>query len=141
MRAARSCFLGSCKENGASERGKRCSVCRRPERDVSGGVRWWSIATLHTLSLSNLQTSAEPAFVTGMTLINLALRTSLVVVDVNSESRLTFHFVVSQVNVCNDPIVPAQTTVHSVPLMYVVYRSSEKYMAKKAGHMARKGHM
>ena len=79
-----------------------------------------------TLSRSNLQTSADPAFVTGITLISLALRTSLAVVDVNKESRLTFHFVVSQVKDCSERMEPAQTNVHSDPLMYVLYRSSER---------------
>jgi len=97
-------------------------------------------ATL-TLSLSSLQISADPAFVIGMTLINLAFRTSLVVVEVNRESRLTFHFVVSHVKDCAVTIEPAQTNVHSEPAMYVLYLSSDRYMAKNAGHIARNGQM
>lgn len=68
-----------------------------------------------TLSLCKWQISADPALVTGMTLISLASRTLLAVVEVNRESRLTFHFVVSQVNDCAVIIEPAQTNVHSDP--------------------------
>lgn len=70
-----------------------------------------------TFSLSNEQTSADPALVTGMTLISLALLTSFVVVDVKRESMLTFHLVVSHVRDCAVIIEPAQTKVHSDPAM------------------------
>lgn len=79
-----------------------------------------------TFSLSKVHISAEPAFVTGTTLINLALFTSLAAVVLKRESRLTFHFVVSHVKDCNVMIVPAQTKVHSDPLMYLIYRSSDR---------------
>ena len=72
-----------------------------------------------------------------MTLISFAVWTSLVVVDVNRESRLTFHLVVSHVKDCNVTIEPAQTNVHSDPAIYVLYLSSERYIAKKAGQIAR----
>jgi len=88
-------------------------------------VRKFSLEML-TLSLRSLQISADPAFVTGITLINFAFRTSLVVVDVNRESMLTFHFVESQVKDCAVTIEPAQTNVHSDPAMYVLYLSSER---------------
>ena len=79
-----------------------------------------------TSSLISLQTSADPAFVTGMTLISCALRTSLAVVEVNRESILTFHLVVSHVKDCTVTIAPAQTNVHSDPAMYVLYLSSDR---------------
>ena len=58
--------------------------------------------------------------------MSLASRTLLAVVEVNKESRLTFHFVVSHVNDCADIMEPAQTNVHSEPAMYVLYRSSDR---------------
>lgn len=79
-----------------------------------------------TLSLSSLQISADPAFVTGMTLMSEASRTSLDFIDVNRASILTFHLVVSHVKDCSVIIEPAQTNVHSDPLMYVLYRSSDR---------------
>ena len=55
-----------------------------------------------------------------------ASRTALAVIDVNRASILTFHLVVSHVRDCSVTIEPAQTNVHSDPLMYVVYRSSDR---------------
>ena len=81
---------------------------------------------LLTLSLSSLQISADPAFVTGMTLIREASRTTLPLLHVKRASILTFHFVVSQVKDCSVNIEPAHTNVHSDPFMYVLYRSSDR---------------
>ena len=78
-----------------------------------------SSSTSLTLSRINLQTSADPAFVTGIILISIALCTSRAFVDVNNESMFTFHFVVSHVRVCRESIEPAQTNVHSDPLIYL----------------------
>lgn len=61
-----------------------------------------------------------------MTLIDLAAYTYEAVVEVKREFRLTFHCVVSQVRDWMLMIEPAQTKVHSDPLMYLVYRSSER---------------
>lgn len=73
---------------------------------------------MHTVSLRIVQISAEPAFVTGMTLMSRACGTSLALVVVKSALRLTFHFVVNHVNDCNVMTDPAQTNVHSGPSMY-----------------------
>lgn len=62
----------------------------------------------------------------GITLINLALETSTTDVVVKSESRLTFHLVVSHVKDCNVIIEPAHTNVHSEPAMYLLYLSSDR---------------
>ena len=61
----------------------------------------------------------------GITLINLALETSAADVDVNRESRLTFHLVVSHVKDCNVIIEPAHTNVHSEPAINLWYLSSD----------------
>lgn len=79
-----------------------------------------------TLSLSKGHISADPALVTGMTLMSLALRTSLAVIDVNRVARLTFHCVVSHAKDCAVIIEPAQTNVHSDPAIYELYLSSER---------------
>lgn len=79
-----------------------------------------------TLSLTRGQIPADPAFVTGITLISFALATSGEVIDVKRASRLTFHLVVSHVRDCIVKIEPAQTKVHSEPAMYVLYRSSDR---------------
>ena len=68
----------------------------------------------------SLQISADPALVTGMTLMSCAFAKSFVVVVVNHVSMFTFHFVVNQVSICRDAIDPAQTVVHSEPLIYLV---------------------
>ena len=64
--------------------------------------------------------SADPAFVTGITLISLAFGTSFAFVEVNRESRLTFHLVTSHASDCTVTIDPAHTNVHSDPAMYVL---------------------
>lgn len=51
----------------------------------------------HTVSRRIVQISADPAFVTGMTLINFAFSTFLTLVDLKAASRFTFHLVVSHV--------------------------------------------
>lgn len=79
-----------------------------------------------TLSRISGQVSAAPAFVTGMILMSWAFRTSFVDVDVKKELIFTFHFVVSHVKACKEPIDPAQTNVHSAPFMYWLYLSSER---------------
>lgn len=74
---------------------------------------------MHTVSLTIVHISAEPAFVTGMTLISRACGTSSALVVVKSASRSTFHLVVNHVNDCSVIIDPAQTKVHSGPSMYL----------------------
>lgn len=69
------------------------------------------------MSLVRAHIAADPALVTGITLICVALETSVQEVDVNSASRLTFHLVVSHVRDCIVNIEPAQTNVHSEPAM------------------------
>lgn len=81
---------------------------------------------MHTVSLRIVQISAEPALVTGITLISRACGTSLALVVVKRASRLTFHLVVNHVNDCSVMIDPAQTKVHSGPSIYFWYRSSER---------------
>ena len=58
--------------------------------------------------------------------MSLALRTSAALVDVNKASILTFHFVVSHVSDWAVIIDPAHTNVHSDPLIYLLYRSSDR---------------
>ena len=55
-----------------------------------------------------------------------ALLTSGALVEVNSASILTFHFVVSHVRDCAVIIDPAQTKVHSEPAIYLLYLSSDR---------------
>lgn len=70
-----------------------------------------------TVSLTIGQISADPAFVTGRTLINFASETFFAAVDVKKAFRLTFQFVLSQTKLCAVMIVPHQTKVHSCPPM------------------------
>lgn len=72
------------------------------------------------MSLIRGQISADPAFITGLILISLAVKMSAAGVVVNNESRLTFHLVVSQNNDCIVIIEPAHTNVHSDPAMYLL---------------------
>lgn len=72
-----------------------------------------------TVSLSILQISADPAFVTGKTLINFASWTFCALVEVKRAFRLTFQWVQSQTKLWAVMIVPHQTNVHSDPPIYL----------------------
>ena len=119
-----SCSLRHYRGNDASERGRIYLAFHQPI--PSQYISCHALAALLTLSLSNLQISADPAFVTGMTLMREASRTALALIHVNKASILTFHLVESQVKDCSVTIEPAQTNVHSDPFIYVLYRSSDR---------------
>lgn len=103
---------------------RKCFSCPHSADTVSEVLH--KIRVVHTVSLIRVQISADPALVTGITLINLARGTSATEVDVKSASRLTFHLVVSHVKDCSVNIEPAHTKVHSEPAMYLLYLSSER---------------
>lgn len=124
MIMAQSCCFHNHTGTAVSERGMRYFSCLHSAGTVSEVLH--TILAVHTVSLIRVQISADPALVTGMTLINLAWGTSATVVDEKSASRLTFHLVVSHVRDCSEKIEPAHTNVHSEPAMYVLYLSSER---------------
>jgi hypothetical protein len=113
-----------CTEIVVSEKGKRCSSCLQPNNCQYSSYLW--TVSKPTLSLSIVQISEDPEFVTGMTLMSLASSTLLADVEVKSDFRLTFHFVHNQVKLCAVMIVPHHTNVHSEPLICFVYNSSER---------------
>jgi len=78
------------------------------------------------LSRFSGQISADPAFATGMTLISWAVRMSLALVVVKSDLRLTFQWVVSQINAWMEKMLPDHTNVHSDDCMCFSYRSGER---------------
>ncbi len=125
MTAAQNCFAHCHKGIGVSETGRMLLFCHH---SVKRGqqCRGWRFQSAHTVSLINVQISADPAFVIGMTLITFAFETSVTEIDVKAASRLTFHLVVSHVRDCKLNIAPAHTNVHSEPPMYSLYLSSER---------------
>ena len=70
--------------------------------------------------------SAEPALATGITLMSLALRTSLALVEVKADLSETLQCVLSHVRDCTVTMAPIQTKVHSDDWIYLSYRSRER---------------